>query len=114
MQASKRCIGFKVESDLCSSIDLFLRGISIISFTTQLLGSSTLCAVALGMNNTAYFYNIGDSGLFLFRFGVSQPTAQRKEWFVHSVSPKQCHAFNFPFQLGKGADSVLTERLCHM
>ena len=95
-----------MESGFCGPIHLFLRRTSPNLFTTQLLGSSTLCALALGVNNKAFYYNIGDSGFFLFRFGAPEPAAQRKEWFVHSVSPKQCHAFNFPFQLGKGADSV--------
>ncbi|CBK21524.2 uncharacterized protein [Blastocystis hominis] len=98
-----------ISKPVTDASDLKWKAISVAQSTCSsvLLGSSTLCALALGVDNKAFYYNIGDSGFFLFRFGAPQPTAQRKEWFVHSVSPKQCHAFNFPFQLGKGADSPM-------
>ena len=70
------------------------------------------CAVALGNNNQAYFYNIGDSGLYVLRYEQPKtsdgepPSKNNKEWCIHDFTPKQCHNFNFPFQLGKGADNV--------
>lgn len=79
---------------------------------SQNLGSSTLCAVALGKDNKAFFYNIGDSGLYILRYeqpkkgSGDETSSDSKEWCIHDFTPKQCHSFNFPFQLGKGADNV--------
>ena len=71
--------------------------------------------MAVGVNNKVYYYNIGDSGLYIFRYGIPPPdpsssstaaSSGTKEWFIRDFTPKQCHSFNFPFQLGKGADNV--------
>ena len=82
------------------------------------MGSSTLCTVAVGTNNKVYFYNIGDSGLYILRYGVppvknGAAASSTKEWFIRDYTPKQCHSFNFPFQLGRGADNVRVTRIAH-
>lgn len=104
-----------MESCCCCSKYLFKCCMySIIINYKQRLGSSTLCTVAVGSNNKVYYYNIGDSGLYVFRYGIPPPNPESdtstpsstKEWLIQDYSPKQCHSFNFPFQLGKGADNV--------
>ena len=83
------------------------------------MGSSTLCTVAVGMNNKVFFYNIGDSGLYVLHYGVppvnngSPSPSAAKEWFIRDYTPKQCHSFNFPFQLGRGADNVAIMQCSH-
>ena len=58
------------------------------------MGSSTLCTVAVGTNNKVYFYNIGDSGLYILRYGVppvknGAAASSTKEWFIRDYTPKQ-------------------------
>ena len=83
------------------------------------MGSSTLCTVAVGMNNKVFFYNIGDSGLYVLHYGVppvkngSPSPSAAKGWFIRDYTPKQCHSFNFPFQLGRGADNVAITQCSH-
>ena len=86
----------------------------------QKLGSSTLCSVSVGTNNKVYFYNIGDSGLYILRYEqprdkeTGKPLSDVKEWCIHDFTPKQCHSFNFPFQVGKGADNVTVSISCNL
>ena len=56
------------------------------------MGSSTLCTVAVGTNNKVYFYNIGDSGLYILRYGVppvknGAAASSTKEWFIRDYTP---------------------------
>lgn len=80
----------------------------------------TLCSVSVGTNNKVYFYNIGDSGLYILRYEqprdkeTGKPLSDVKEWCIHDFTPKQCHSFNFPFQVGKGADNVTVSISCNL
>ncbi|KAK8797394.1 hypothetical protein WA158_004602 [Blastocystis sp. Blastoise] len=81
-------------------------------------GSSTLCSLVKDSLNDIYLYNIGDSGLFQYRYGINpQKHIQQKnvktspntnllpEWYICFASSEQLHGFNFPAQLGKQGDN---------
>ena len=74
-------------------------------------GSSTLCTLCCGHDKSIYLYNIGDSGLFQYRYGVNPKDVKEStdkevqpSWYIVYASDQQLHGFNFPAQLGKQGD----------
>ncbi|KAE8671770.1 putative protein phosphatase 2C 55 [Hibiscus syriacus] len=60
---------------------------------TQAAGSSTACIITLHEDNMLHAVNMGDSGFMVIRQGAA----------IYR-SPIQLHSFNFPYQLGNGAN----------
>jgi protein phosphatase PTC7 len=78
------------------------------------IGSSTACIVTLSSNDEQRLraINVGDSGFYILR-DISRPS-ERRQGTMHRVvgkvsivyrSAQQLHDFNWPLQLGYGADS---------
>lgn len=71
------------------------------------MGSSTLCTVAVGMNNKVFFYNIGDSGLYVLHYGVppvkngSPSPSAGKEWIHPRLHAEAVPLLQLPIPAGQ-------------
>ena len=82
--ASKEDLKWKAIAATQSTCDSVVS--AVYEHDIQKLGSSTLCSVSVGTNNKVYFYNIGDSGLYILRYEqprdkeTGKPLSDVKEW----------------------------------